>query len=248
METMQILLVDDDVHFASALQRALERAAYSVVHFVSPFDTLEWLHIHRPDVTILDVDLRAALSGNDLCRLLRRGGWTGTQYINAAEFTEMPILLLTGKNSVNDQLAGFESGADTFMTKQDVVIDKRNLDVRLLLLHIERLTGRQSRTQTQIIRIPPLTIYIDTHRVYVGNTPVELTPKEFGVLVQLARHPETAHSQQSLLRKVWSDTGEAKTRAVDVCISRLRSKLAGAGGSALIFSKYGKGYYLASPC
>lgn len=247
MDTIHILLVDDDIHLAGVLKRSLERATYGVVHFESPFETLEWLRIHRPDVIILDVDLGASISGVDLCRLLRRGGWTGNQYINAAKFEDLPILMLTGQNSVGDKLTGLEAGADTFMTKQDLIIDKRNLDLRLLLLYLEKLTGRHRTPQSQTIRIPPLTIYVDTNRVYVENTPVELTAKEFGVLVQLARQPETAHSQQALLREVWGDSGNARTRAVDACVGRLRSKLATAGAADLIRSKYGEGYYLATP-
>ncbi|MFN8487662.1 MAG: response regulator transcription factor [Caldilineaceae bacterium] len=243
-----VLLVDDDVFLARAVQAGLEQAAFTVQHCTGPEEALRWLRLHRPDIIVLDVDLQATRNGFDLCRLLRRGGWTGEYALRAADFAAVPILLLTGKGAMEDKLNGYSAGTDDYMTKNDLYLAKKDLDIRLLAAHLSALLKRNAvvAAPTPVLRVGELTLYPEEKRAVVAAELLDLTPTEYKVLYWLAQHPGVAQSRATLLQEIWGYQAEDNTRTVDVCIRRLREKLAHAGCADLIQSKHGVGYFLAN--
>jgi len=246
MSAPLILLVDDDALLARAVRLGLEQAAFVVVYCADPDAALRWLRVQRPDLIILDVDLQAARTGFDLCRLLRCGGWTGEYVMRAEDFVTTPIMMLTGQASVEDKLTGYGAGTDDYMTKNDLYLTKKDLDIRLLVARLGALLKRDrpTPTATDPVRIGPLTLYPADARVVVGATPLDLTPTEYKVLVWLAHHAGVVQTRATLLTEIWGYQADDNTRTVDVCIRRLREKLANAGCDHLIQSKHAVGYVL----
>ncbi len=245
-----VLFVDDDLMLARALSRVLEQNDFAVVHVTSPSDALKWLRAERPNLIILDVDLQASLTGYDLARLLRQGGWTGSYALRGNEFVDIPILMLTGHDQVDEQLTGYEAGVDQYMSKQDLRLSKKDLDARLLVAQLRALLNRNQTPTTapDTIRIGQLFIHLSEERVVANAKPVDLTPTEYCLLRWLAQHTGVVQSREVLLAEVWQITNldAGSTRVVDATVRRLRKKLTEAGCGELIQSKHGVGYVLSS--
>ena len=250
MTRSRLMLVDDDALLASSLSKALERAGFEVVYHADPEAALRWLRTQRPDALILDVDLQADRTGLELCHLLRNGGWTGEYSLLAADFASVPILMLTGKSAFDDKLNAYEAGSNDYVTKRelyaepDVTIDKRNLDVRLLVAHLRELLPGDpvSAPAPATVRVGELMLYLDQETAVLGATKLQLTRTEYEVLCWLVSHAGVVQSRATLLREVWGFPTAEKTRLVDVCVSRLRKKLDAAGGCDLIQAEHGVGY------
>ncbi|MCE7980728.1 MAG: DNA-binding response regulator [Caldilinea sp. CFX5] len=243
-----LLLVDDDALLARALRMGLERAGFQTVYHQHPDDALRWLRVQRPDAILLDVDLNANRNGVEVCRLLRTGGWTGDYVLRAEEFIHIPIMMLTGKDTLEDKLTGFEAGTDDFMTKNDLFLSKKEMDTRLLVARLNALLRRDRPTApaTTSLRIGDLTIHTERNEVAVKEQVVNLSANEYQVLQWLARHPGLVQSRATLLKEVWGFDRYTNTRAVDMCVKRLREKLSEAGLDDVIQAKHGEGYFLSN--
>ncbi len=242
--------MDDDLLLARALSRTLEQNDFAVVHVTGPDEALTWLRAERPDIMILDVDLQARLNGYDLARLLRQGGWTGTYTVRGDEFTDVPILMLTGHDKIEEQLTGYEAGVNQYMSKGDLRLPKKDLDARLLVAQLRALLNRNQKTDADadVIRIGQLFVHVREERVAVNANSVSLTATEYCLLHWLARHTGVVQSREVLLAEVWQITNleAGSTRMVDATVRRLRKKLTEAGCEELIQSKHGVGYVLSS--
>ncbi|MFN8440461.1 MAG: response regulator transcription factor [Caldilineaceae bacterium] len=248
---LHLLYIDDDAILGESLSRQLTRAGYTVHHFTTPEEGLQWLRTQHPDAILLDVDLQASRNGYDLCRLLRNGGWTGEYALRAADFADVPILMLTAKGQYDDQIAGFEAGSDEYMVKRDLYFSKHELDTRLLVARLRSLLQRGSTAQDAeppaVLRIAALTVFPNERRVTAGAVELDLSSLEFDLLYWLARHPGIPQERSVLLREVWNyANGDETTRMVDRCIDRLRKKLEPTPAANLIQAKYGAGYFLAN--
>ena len=243
-----LLLVDDDALLARVLRTGLERAGFQTVYQQHPDDALRWLRVHRPDAILLDIDLNANRNGVELCQLLRTGGWTGEYVLRAEAFINIPIMMLTGKDTLEDKLTGYDAGTDDFMTKNDLFLPKKEMDTRLLVARINAMLRRDRPTApaAATLRIGDLTIYTERNEVAVKDQVLNLTANEYQVLSWLARQPGLVQSRATLLKEVWGFDRFTNTRAVDMCIKRLREKLSGAGVDDLIQSRHGEGYFLSN--
>jgi DNA-binding response OmpR family regulator len=150
------------------------------------------------------------LSGLEVCRILRK------------EMT-IPIIILTAKTDEVDKIVGLEIGADDYMTKP---FSMRELLARVHALLRRAGTGRQQpAVEPESIKIGDLEINISRHQAFYRNSPLDLTPKEYDLLLFLARNKGFVFSREQLLEKVWGYDYAGNTRTVDVHIRWLRKKL-----------------------
>jgi two-component system OmpR family response regulator len=204
-----ILIVEDDKALAEVLKYSLVKEGYEAsVVFDGP-QALEIARKEQPDLVILDIML-PGMDGYEVCRILRN------------EMT-MPIMMLTAKDEEIDKIVGIEIGADDYMTKP---FSMRELlaRVRAMFRRIE-LIGLKLKTNEKVIVINGLRIEVDQRKVSAGGSPLVLNPKEFDLLVFLAKHKGIVFSREQLLDKVWGYDYAGDTRTVDVHVRWLRKKI-----------------------
>lgn len=166
---------------------------------------------HGYDLVILDLML-PGLDGLEVCRRLR----TGRRYV--------PILMLTAKSSEMDRVIGLELGADDYLTKP-FSIRELVARVKAIFRRMEALAEGTTDDPEPIIERGDLTIDAARHRVIVGDETVELTSREFDLLVLFARHPGRVYRREQLLDQVWGYGYEGYAHTVNSHINRLRAKI-----------------------
>jgi two-component system response regulator MprA len=221
----RVLVVDDDENITSFLKRALSYAGFAVDVANSGQAGLEQALAAPPDVVILDV-LMPGLDGLEVCRRLR-----------AAEV--VPILMLTAKDEVADRVKGLEHGADDYLVKPFALEE--------LIARLNALLRRQVRTPGQHLRFADLTVDLGAREVQRAGRPIELTAKEFDLLVAFLRHPRQVLTRDQLLNEVWGLDSSAEPHVLEVYVRYLREKLESAGEPRLIHTLRGAGYVLKEP-
>lgn len=221
---IKILVVDDESSIRSAVAYALRREGYEVEIAADGQEALDKVETFRPTVMVLDV-MMPRVSGYEVCRKL--------------DGQPRPaILLLTVKDDIVDKVLGLELGADDYMTKP--------FDMRELLARVKALSRRggyaqqMQQEQEDVLRLGDLTAEIFSRTVSIQGELLDLTPKEFDLLVLLMRNPGRVYSREVLLEKVWDMDFAGGTRTVDIHIQRLRKKLGSLHG--IIQTVYGIGY------
>ena len=220
--TATILVVDDEKDIRELVQYNLERADYRVVACRDGAEALKRIQSSPPDIVVLDL-LMPTMDGMSVLRALREEPATA----------DLPVLLLTARDSEMDKLMGFEYGADDYLTKP---FSPRELVARVgALLRRRRPAKEQGALELDRLKIDP-----SRHEVWFEGRSLELTRREFGLLYHLARHPGRLFSREELLDKVWGYDYLGETRTVDVHVRRLRAKLG--DGKDLIQTVIGSGY------
>ncbi len=219
-----ILIVDDEEHIRELVAHYLTREGFVVEHAATGPQAIEQFKKVQPSFVVLDIML-PGLSGTEVCKEIRK-------------ISTVPILMLTAKDDIVDKVVGFELGADDYLTKP---FEPKELVVRVKALQ------RRVQTQTQhvsaILTFGPLRIDPDRRDVRYDGKGIDLRPKEFDLLLALARHPGQVFSREQLLNSVWGYDFEGFSRTVDVHVQHVRDKLqtAGAGGG-WIHTVWGVGY------
>ncbi len=209
MAQSKILVVEDDPNLLGTLKYNLLKEGYVVVTAADGAGAVEISRTEKPDLAVLDIML-PKLSGFEVCRILRKD-------------TNIPIMMLTARTEEVDKIVGLEIGADDYMTKP--------FSMRELLARIRAMLRRVDMTVPQPAAAPaPLKVAeleIDTggHLASCRGKPLELTPKEFDLLLFLARNRGMVFSREQLLEKVWGYDYSGDTRTVDVHIRWLRKKI-----------------------
>jgi DNA-binding response OmpR family regulator len=205
----RILIVEDDPDIALSLRLKLERdAGYEVETAGGGSDGLRKALSHPPDLILLDVNL-PEMDGFEICRRLRAEAATAA----------VPIIMLTARIDEADRVAGFEFGADDYITKP--FSPKEALArVRAVL----RRSGRLDEPAEALVDLP-LRIDVAGRSARVGDRSVELTRKEFDLLAELLRQRGRVLTRERLLESVWGYDFPGETRTVDVHVRRLRQKL-----------------------
>jgi two-component system OmpR family response regulator len=209
MADKKILVVEDDRNLLATLKYNLEKESYNVVAAVDGTEAVEIARSEKPALIILDVML-PELNGFEVCRILRK------------EMT-VPILMLTAKTEEIDKIVGLEIGADDYMTKP--------FSMRELLARVKAMLRRidmskiQPAGEKESIKINNLEIDTGRHQISYKGSFLELTPKEYDLLVFLARNKGLVVSREQLLEKVWGYDYAGDTRTVDVHIRWLRQKI-----------------------
>ncbi|UHA72356.1 response regulator transcription factor [Paenibacillus sp. 481] len=204
----KILVVDDDPSMLILIEYNLRLAGYEVLCVSDGESVFEVLTKFRPDAIVLDRMLPQT-NGLDVCRRLR------TQH------NMVPIIMLTAMHEVSERIVGLDNGADDYMTKpfspQELISRIRSL--------MRRVQTLPSDAEGTIYEIGGLTVIEKQREVLLNGRSIDLTPKEFELLVFLCRHRGKVLSRQQLLHGVWDYHFLGDTRIVDVHISHLRDKL-----------------------
>jgi len=226
------MLVEDDPLIVEFTEKNLIKDGFEVIVATTGSEALELLATHRADIILLDIML-PDIDGFKVCRRIRQGDVPGTSLVPA----DVPIVMLTAKAEDVDKLRGFETGVDDYITKP---FNPLELTARLQAV-LRRATGQEA---PEVIKIGSLMINSTERTVLLKDSPLRLTPKEFDLLLLLARYPNRVFSREELLEKVWGYTF-GNTRTVDEHVKRLRQKLEREGmGWELIATVWGVGYKL----
>ena len=219
----KILLVEDEEKLARVVELELRYEGYEVEKAFDGRDGLEKALSGGFDLVLLDIML-PSLSGMEVLRRLRRE-------------SQVPVIMVTARDTVVDKVAGLDSGADDYITKP--------FEIEELLARIRAaLRKRPARQESAVLTAGPLTMDPERHEVTVKGTPVELTRREFDLLRYLLENKEKVISRESLLDNVWGFDFVGETNAVDVYIRFLRAKIDEAFGIKLIHTVRGVGYVI----
>ena len=223
----RILIVDDEPPIVDMLSYNLRRANYEVIIARDGEDALLQARREQPDLIILDLML-PGLDGLEVCRALRRE-------------RDVPIIMLTARDSEIDRVVGLELGADDYVVKPFSV---RELMARVKSV-LRRAATRPAKSQPDPIRAGALTVDAACHEVRWHDTELDLTALEFELLHTMARHAGQVLSREQLLEQVWGYDYYGDLRVVDAAIKRLRAKLRHTAPKAeIITTVRGVGYKL----
>jgi len=201
---MRLLVVEDDVKLVRALQRGLQREGYAVDLAVSGDEAVAQASEYEYDAVVLDVMLPGK-DGFAVCRELRRKErW-------------VPVLMLTARDHVTDRIRGLDAGADDYLVKP--------FDFGEMLARLRALVRRGPSERPAVIEVGDLCVDPAAHQVTRAGREVELTPREFALLLFLARRAGEVVPRTELLEHVWDESDEGSTNVVDVYVGYLRKKL-----------------------
>ena len=211
----RILVVDDETELVELVRSYLEREQYEVLTAADGRAALELARAAQPDLVVLDVML-PVLDGIEVCRQLR-------------QFSDAYVLMLTARAEEIDKILGLTVGADDYLTKP---FSPRELVARIKALlrrprHASALPQGSAQTPDEgpaPRRYDGLLIDEAQHEVTLHEQPVELTAREFALLLELARHPGRVFTRPQLLERVWGDAYYDE-HVVDVHVGNLRKKL-----------------------
>jgi two-component system copper resistance phosphate regulon response regulator CusR len=221
---MRLLLVEDQPDAARLIAKGLREQAYAVDVAADGVAAAHQAAVHDYDAIVLDVMLPGR-DGFTVCRDLRRQG------------SPVPILMLTARDDVEARVAGLDAGADDYLVKP--------FDFRELLARVRALIrrGHQSPVPDRF-DAGDLDFDVLARRVCVRDTALDLTAREFALLLHLARRPDAVIGRSEIAEHVWDERHDPFSNVIDVYIQRLRRKLAHAGAVTAIRTRRGEGYQL----
>ncbi|MFO7777410.1 MAG: response regulator transcription factor [Nitriliruptoraceae bacterium] len=201
-----ILLVEDDDSIRELTQRGLQQAGFEVLTAATGDTGLERFRADQPDAVVLDVML-PGIDGLEVCKAIRATSAT-------------PVVMLTARSDTLDVVVGLESGADDYVTKP--------FEMAELIARVRASLRRASRNDQvgdDPLRVGSVRVDVAAHTVERDGQPIELTPTEFRLLTELARHAGQVLSRDQLLELVWGYDYLGDSRLVDATIQRLRAKI-----------------------
>ena len=226
MDHRKILLVEDEQKIADALKLGLTEDGYFVE---AAYDgNLGWQLFQEQsyDLVILDINL-PGITGYDLCKRIRN------------QNAQMPVIMLTALNSLNDKIEGYDAGADDYIIKP--------FEFKELLMKIRVLLRRslhQNLARNSILKAGNLEMNLDNKEVKRGDTKINLTAKEFQLLEYLMRNQNRVVSRSDIAINVWDIDFDTNTNVIDVYINYVRNKVDKKFDRKLIHTQVGMGYIL----
>ncbi|MGJ7912798.1 winged helix-turn-helix domain-containing protein [Neobacillus sp. LXY-1] len=209
----KVLVVDDEQSIVTLLQYNLKQAGFEVITAMDGMEGKRLAEVEYPDIIILDLML-PKLDGMDVCKQLRQ------------EKVMTPILMLTAKDDEFDKILGLELGADDYMVKP---FSPREVIARVKAIlrrsQIQNDDSEGNKSEAQQILIGSLTLYPEKFEAFYKEELLELTLKEFELLIYLAQNKGRVLTRDQLLSAVWNYDFAGDTRIVDVHISHLREKI-----------------------
>jgi DNA-binding response OmpR family regulator len=217
----KILLVEDERELADVVLDCLKAQNFLVDHVENGREALDRLKFFQYDLVVLDWQL-PGMAGIDVCSQFRSmGGAT-------------PILMLTGKRTVDDKEAGFEAGADDYLTKP--------FQARELVARLKALLRRPAAVISKNLKARNLELDPTTHKVTKDGQEITLLPKEFALLEFFMRHPNQVFNAEAIVDRVWSTDADTSSAAVRINVTRLRNKIDSVGQPSFISTVHGVGY------
>ena len=218
----RVLVVEDDEEIVQVLQRSLRLEGYEVRASLDGETALADAESFSPDLVVLDLGL-PLVDGSDVARRLREKG-------------DVPILMLTARDGVEQRVEGLDAGADDYLVKP---FERQELLARMRAL----LRRRPPRGSASLV-VADLSLNPDTHEVRRAERDIELTQREFELLEYLMRNERIVVPRQRLLEEVWGYDPFATTNTIEVFVSNLRRKLEAEGEPRLLHTIRGAGYVL----
>lgn len=218
----RVLVVEDDEEIVQVLQRSLRLEGYEVRASLDGISALADADSFSPDLVVLDLGL-PLVDGIDVARQLREKG-------------DVPILMLTARDGLEQRVEGLDAGADDYLVKP---FERQELLARMRAL----LRRRPPRGSASLV-VADLSLNPDTHEVKRGKRDIELTQREFELLEYLMRNERIVVPRQRLLEEVWGYDPFATTNTIEVFVSNLRRKLEAEGEPRLLHTIRGAGYVL----
>lgn len=229
----RILVVDDEQDLCEILQFNLSRQGYEVDVAYSAEEAEVCMQSQTYDLVLLDVMMEGK-SGFELAEIMKRNEM----------LAPIPIIFCTAKDTEQDTLRGFGLGADDYIAKP-FRISEVLARVKAVLNRVAGTRSQNPESSDDVLTYQALRIDKSEKRIYVGNTEVALTRKEYDILVLLMSNAGHIFSRDDILARVWPDDVLVLDRSVDVCIARLRKKI-GAEYARCIVSRSGYGYVFQS--
>jgi len=207
LETVRILLVEDEESLADSVRYNLEREGFGVTVAADGRTALERFRADRPNLVILDLML-PELSGLDVCRMIRQE-------------SDVPIIMVTAKDSEADKVTGLELGADDYVTKPFSI---RELISRVRA-HLRRARMLSPAPTDEQLAGGPVAMDVARHEVRVGDESVAFPPKEFELLEAFLRRKGRLLTREFLIEEVWGADYFGDTKTLDVHVKRIRRKI-----------------------
>jgi DNA-binding response OmpR family regulator len=201
---MRILLVEDNLEIAGAVQRMLERERFAVTHVADGEMGLDYLIDGQFDLAVLDLVL-PKMDGFSICAKAREEG------------TMIPVLMLTARDAVEDRVRGLDCGADDYLVKP--------FEARELVARVRALLRRGDRPVQSTLVAGTLRIDVAARRAFVDGNELKLGTTEFRLLEYLVRNAGQALSRAQILDRVWGDEFAGSSNIVDVYVGQLRRKI-----------------------
>lgn len=219
----RILIIEDDQAILKLLQRGLGYEGYVVDVATDGRSGLHLAREHQVDLVILDLML-PGMDGLEVCHRLRTGN------------SNLPILILTAKDSVQDRIQGLDTGADDYMVKP--------FNLEELLARVRALLRRTQQERLAVLKFADLTLDTGSRQAARGNRLIQLTAKEHELLELFLRHPKQVLRREVIFDRVWGYDFGGESNVLEVYIRYLRQKLEEGGEPRLIHTVRGVGYVL----
>lgn len=206
LNSVKILVVDDDIHICNLIMRFLAQKNYQIEAANDGKTALEIFKKFQPHLVILDINLPDTL-GYNLCEEMQK-------------INNVFILMLTSRNDAEDKKTGFSKGADDYLTKP--------FDLQELEYRIKAILKRQREIKSlpeKLLTINNLVIDRDLRQVKINNELIVLTALEFDLLYFLASNPNKVWSREEIIQNLWKNNGISESRVVDVHIGQIRRKI-----------------------
>src|SRR5579884_622037 len=224
-QSSSILVIDDVARIVRLLRRALTYEGYTVRTALTGGAGLASARDEPPNMIVLDLML-PDVDGYEVCRRLRTVG-------------ETPILMLTARDEVEDRVRGLDEGADDYLVKP-FALEELLARVRVLLRR------SQAQAEPRVYRFEDLTLDTATREATRGDRTIQLSTKEYQLLLLFMRHPRQVLTRDTIMDQVWGYDYSGESNVLEVYIGYLRQKLEASGETRLIHTMRGTGYVLKS--
>jgi two-component system, OmpR family, response regulator len=218
---VKVLLVEDEAKIAAFAKKGLTEAGFTVDHASNGDAGFDLATTREYDAIVLDI----MLPGRDGLSILNQ--------LRARKNT-VPVILLTARSALDERLDGLNRGADDYLTKPFYIEE--------LIARLHALIRRAAGQEQSILSVGHVSVDLIERQVKVDSEPVELTAREYSLLTYLMRSPGRVLTRTQICEHVWDYHFDPGTNLVDVCVQRLRKKIAGADKAQLIETVRGVGY------
>lgn len=202
-----VLIAEDEQKLREVVAKYLKKEGYTVLEAEDGEQAMDIFENNHVDLVILDV-MMPVIDGWSCCREIRK-------------VSDVPVLMLTARSEENDRVFGFELGADDYVTKP--------FSNRELMMRVRSLIRRSSKADEAVLEAGKIKINVRAHRVIMDGKEIDLSPKEYDLLMLFWENADTALSRETIIDKIWGYDYYGDMRTIDTHIKRLRSKIKDSG-------------------
>ena len=213
-----ILIVDDEYRIRKLISDYLKKSNYNILEANNGKEALKIFNTNNISLIVLDV-MMPEINGWDVCKEIRKS-------------SNVPIIMLTAKSTEEDQLKGFSLKVDDYLSKP--------FSPKILIAHIDAILRRVNGEENDILKINDLEINISSHTVKINDELIDISYKEFEILVYFVKHKNIVISRERLLNDLWGYDYYGDERIIDTHIKKLRQKLKNVGEN--LKTVWGVGY------